>query len=165
MTSQADPTTIDVDRAVRRQLIVSGFVFCSFTPLLILSLVRALRGERGSLVLVAGFAVVLAWVVRRALPALRHARHRLPALLLDADGLECAYGRIRWFDVQAIGRTQRDYREPGLITFALLPGTVWQSVDRMYSAYLLKGRDADGFRIREWAKPQVVEETLSRYLG
>ena len=177
-----EPTTIYVKGGWPWWELIFGTVLGStFLALLVYGAVFRPAGVRGTgntvgFILV-GVPVCLAVMtigygaVRRSL---RYFRHRSqPALLLDADGLECAFGRISWRDVQSIelrgaGQAGRE-QTPGVI-FRLLPGTEWQPVYTQYSEYLLLSRRESVERegrlfLDTWKEPPIPQTLLRYYSG
>jgi len=90
--------------------------------------------------------VLAAWFTWGGFSAFRTARSLLPVLCLDDDGLECAYGRLRWADVESIETTDAYSDSAPTLDFRLRPDTVWRSVETGYNAKLVS-RYGDQVRV------------------
>jgi hypothetical protein len=116
----------------------------------------------GSLAIGAVAVFFLAMGVLGGRRAVRHLHSKLPVLQLDADGLECAYGRVHWGSVESVERMSNG-DDAASIRVIFQQGTAWFPVVTGYSTYLLEGKRDDGFVMKYWAKGCDVRETLGRY--
>jgi len=167
--SSAEPTIIQVDGTdVWTGLVFGAFVLALGLGVLVVIAVMDLRGTSagdfiGSLV-VGGVFIVFTlalggFALRRSVG---HIRSKLPAMRLDADGIECAHGRVSWSNVTSVEETV-DGDGGASLRFRLEPGTAWAASEAAYSTYLLNTKNEKGFEMDYWAKPREVREILSRY--
>jgi hypothetical protein len=147
--NRPQPTTISPPRwGIWADLFAAPLLVLLFGGIAVLALYELASGDFGIewlVMLPVGVGAAI-WASGRGLAALRHARKQLPVLLLDEDGLECAWGRIGWLDVARISRTHSD-NDRSYVIFTLRRGTAWQPVEARYSDYTLRRRDTGEFRV------------------
>jgi len=103
------------------------------------------------------FAMVLG---RMGLQALGLARDPLPVMMLDTDGLECAYGRVDWASIESVA-TGESEGEP-YILFALQSDAVWQPVVARYTSYPVSIYNGE-FRVEARVVESLSIEDAERY--
>jgi len=165
----AEPTAIYVSRCKAWAISVAyGFFAVVADALVVVAVVSAVHSE-DAIVIAFIFLITIpflglgTWYFgRRSLRALSHAVNPLPVLLIDDEGFECSYGRVRWIDVPRIEWQSID-EEPARVVFRLAPGTAWEPPAASYSSYLLRGRDDREVRVEMWARKKVMKQTLDRY--
>jgi hypothetical protein len=88
----------------------------------------------------------------------------LPILRFDEDGLECAYGRVRWADVLAV--SSEKIRHGISLLFVLRPGTAWEAVEAPYSSYEVGPVERGGatvLRVGLWTSYREATQIVNSY--
>ena len=169
LVSTAEPTIVQVKGSDFWVGFGTGAIIAAMGlgVLIFLGVEDALGTSTGNLIgsLVVGVPILLFMLVQggyQVRKSVRHLRSKLPALRLDADGIECAYGRVPWRSIESVGQAI-DGEGGASLRFRFHPGETWSRRDAQYSTYLLNKKSAHGFEMDYWDKPRKVRRTLSRY--
>jgi hypothetical protein len=108
------------------------------------------------LVLVAVVVVPMLLLWRTGYRRVQQIRRRLPVLRLDPSGLECFWGRIRWRDVQSLEAVYPVGDGVADCRIRLLPGTLWQPIDTIYTRTHIWRDDEERNLVVEWKEPQEL---------